>query len=187
MMSCRGWRFNVWRQRLQVRPCTLFVYLQFGRFVQESCGNPGVRCCFSQPKQDRRLTHEVLFTDHMNFPVVSQRRQRYAGWGQRFLKVGKSEHIKPGNPEPALEPGNWNTGTFACLDLLEQSGAPSPGLRIDPRTAPAWPPCWGRFVDTRGGEIATLKMLANERGRQLRRSCFSAMASPRRCSARNGS
>ena len=60
-----------------------FVHLQFevGRFVQESCGNLGVRCCFSQPEQDRRLTHEVLFSDHFYFPVVSQRRRNYSGIG----------------------------------------------------------------------------------------------------------
>ena len=71
-MSCRGWRFNIWRLRRQVRRCAWFVHLQFGRLVEESCGNPGVRCCFSQPEQDRRLTHEVLFTDHLISPVVSQ-------------------------------------------------------------------------------------------------------------------
>jgi hypothetical protein len=38
---------------------------KIGRFVQESCGNLGVRCCFSQPKQDRRLTHEVY-----SFPIT---------------------------------------------------------------------------------------------------------------------
>jgi hypothetical protein len=67
-----GWRFDIWCQRRQVRRCAWFVHLQFSRLVQESCGNPGVCCCFSQPKQDRRLTHEILFTDHMNIPVVSQ-------------------------------------------------------------------------------------------------------------------
>jgi hypothetical protein len=153
VMSCRGWRFNIWRLRRQVRRCAWFVHLQFGRLVQESCGNLGVRCCFSQPKQDRRLTHEVLFTDHMNFPVVSQRPGRYAGSGQRFLRVAKSEHIKlghgvgTGTREPAhqeLSPV-WN-----CWN----SRVPRrPGLRTDPRTAPAWPPSWGRFFDTRGGEL----------------------------------
>ena len=68
VMSCSGWRFNIWRQRRQVTLCAWFVYLQFGRLIQESCGNLGVRCCFSHPKQDRRLTHEVLFTDHRTSP-----------------------------------------------------------------------------------------------------------------------
>jgi len=54
----------------QVRRRAWFVHLQFkiGRFVQKSCGNLGVRCCFSHPKQDRRLTHEVLFSNHVGYP-----------------------------------------------------------------------------------------------------------------------
>src|SRR5258705_10682262 len=57
---------NVRCEGLRVRRRAWFVHLQFkiGRFVQKSCGNLGVRCCFSHPKQDRRLTHEVLFSDH---------------------------------------------------------------------------------------------------------------------------
>jgi hypothetical protein len=46
---------------------------KIGRFVQRSCGNLGPGCCFSQPKQDRPLTHEALFSDHVAVPVVSQR------------------------------------------------------------------------------------------------------------------
>src|SRR5712671_3144013 len=67
--SRRGW-LNVRCERRRVARRARFVHLQFeiGRFVQESCGNLGVRCCFSQPKQDRRLTHEVLFSDHLYFP-----------------------------------------------------------------------------------------------------------------------
>ena len=77
-----------------------FVHLQFGRLVEQSCGNPGVRCCFSQPKQDRRLTHEVLFTDHLfprgipaptrllgNWGICSNRKYKSAlrGCGATFL------------------------------------------------------------------------------------------------------
>src|SRR6266446_2930760 len=67
--SRRG-RLNVRCQGLRVGRRAWFVHLQFkiGRFVQKSCGNLGVRCCFSQPKQDRRLTHEVLFSDHVCWP-----------------------------------------------------------------------------------------------------------------------
>src|SRR6266850_6241619 len=63
--SRRG-RLNVRCEGLRVRRRAWFVHLQFeiGRFVQKSCGNLGVRCCFSQTKQDRRLTHKVLFSDH---------------------------------------------------------------------------------------------------------------------------
>ncbi len=55
---------------LRVRRRAWLVHLQFkiGRFVQKSCGILGIRCCFSQPKQDRRLTHEVLFSDHVRCP-----------------------------------------------------------------------------------------------------------------------
>ncbi len=143
-MSSRGWRFNIWRQRRHVRHCALFVHLQFGRLVQESCGNLGVRCCFSQPKQDRRLTHEVLFTDHFNFPVVSQRRRDYSEIGAFVpIRTYKSElrgfSATFGSAPRVANTGNSGTrtkGTFARLELLEQSGAPSPGLRTDPRDGP---------------------------------------------------
>jgi hypothetical protein len=77
-----------------VRRRARFVHLQFkiGCFVQESCGNPGVCCCFSQPKQDHRLTHEVLFSNHCYFPVVSQRRPDYPEIGDLFqTERSKSE------------------------------------------------------------------------------------------------
>jgi hypothetical protein len=80
--SCRG-RLNVRCEGRRMRRRAWFVYLQIevGRLVQESCGNLGVLCCFGQPKQDRRLTHEVLFSDHLTSPVVSQRRCNYSGIG----------------------------------------------------------------------------------------------------------
>src|SRR5258705_5909496 len=80
--SCRG-RLNVRCEGRRVRRRAWFVYLQVevGRLVQESCGNLGVLCCFGQPKQDRRLTHEVLFSDHLTSPVVSQRRCNYSRIG----------------------------------------------------------------------------------------------------------
>jgi len=67
--SPRG-RLDVRCNGRQVRRRACPVHLQFkiSRFVQESCGNLGVRCCFSQPKQDRRLTHEILFSDHVCYP-----------------------------------------------------------------------------------------------------------------------
>jgi hypothetical protein len=37
------------------------------------------------------LTHEVLFTDHLTFPVVSQRRRHYAEIGTLFRRKYKSE------------------------------------------------------------------------------------------------
>src|SRR4051812_25114732 len=66
--SRRG-RLNIRCQGLRVRRRAWFVHLQFkiGRFVQKS-GNLWVRCCFSQPKQDRRLPHEILFSDHVRCP-----------------------------------------------------------------------------------------------------------------------
>jgi len=69
-----------------VRRRARLVHFQFkiGCFVQESCGNPGVCCCFSQPKQDHRLTHEILFSNHCYFPMVSQRRPDYPGIGDLF-------------------------------------------------------------------------------------------------------
>jgi hypothetical protein len=98
LRSCCGRRLNVGRQRRQVRRAW-FVHLQFkiGRFVQESCGNLGVRGCFSQPKHDRRLTHEVLFPDHLAFPVVShQRRRHYSGIGYLFQTESTKVNLRAG-------------------------------------------------------------------------------------------
>src|SRR3981081_685171 len=92
--SRRGW-LNVRCERRRVARRAWFVHLQFeiGRFVQKGCGNLGVRCCFSQPKQDRRLTHEVLFSNHLIFPVVSQRQRDYSGIGAIVPnRTYKSEH-----------------------------------------------------------------------------------------------
>ena len=51
----------------------------------------------------------------------------------------------PVGPEGAAGP----IGTFGSLELLEQSGASSPGLRTDPKDGPGHlAPCWGRFFDS---------------------------------------
>ena len=74
-LPLRRGRLNVRCAGRRVRQRARFVHPQFniGCFFKESCGDLGVCCCFSQPKQDRRLTHEVLFSNHLIFPVVSQR------------------------------------------------------------------------------------------------------------------
>jgi hypothetical protein len=51
---------------------------KIGRFVQRSCGNLGPVCCFSQPKQDRPLTHEALFSDHVCCPRGIPARRRHS-------------------------------------------------------------------------------------------------------------
>src|ERR1700704_1533462 len=100
--SRRRW-LNVRCERRRVARRAWFVHLQFeiGRFVQEGCGNLGVRCCFSQPKQDRRLTHEVLFSYHLTFPVVShQRRRHYSGIGYFVPTKSTKVNLK----------GEWSIG-----------------------------------------------------------------------------
>ena len=134
-MSSRGWRFNIWRQRRHVRHCALFVHLQFGRLVQESCGNLGVRCCFSQPKQDRRLTHEVLFTDHFNFPVVSQRRRDYSEIGAFVpIRTYKSEL-------------RGFSATFGSAPRVANTGTGEPEQK---ELSPVWN-CWNSRVPLRRG------------------------------------
>src|SRR6266481_7526934 len=112
-----------------------FVHLQFevGRFVQESCGNLGVRCCFSQPKQDRRLTHEVLFSDHLYFPRgIPAPMQLLGNWAFVPSRKYKSELMGAvWNPSRAVafsNPCRAALGTFP----LEDDG-------------PSDPPRWGRL------------------------------------------
>ena len=67
-LRCR--RLNVRRWRTEARPRALFVNLRFkiGRFFQQGGGNRGVFGYFGELEQNRRLTHEILSTDHGFFP-----------------------------------------------------------------------------------------------------------------------
>jgi hypothetical protein len=109
--SSRRGRLNVRCEERRARRRAGFVHLQFKirRFVQESCGNLGVLCCFGQPKHDRRLTHEVLFSDHhLYFPLVSQRRRNDSGIGDLFqTRKSKSEFKGGVFPWGHTKPGHW--------------------------------------------------------------------------------
>jgi hypothetical protein len=67
-------RLNVRRQRRQIEWRAQFVNFRFSisRFIHQIGGHFGGLGCLGDPKQDRRLTHEVLFSDHGLFPLVSQ-------------------------------------------------------------------------------------------------------------------
>jgi hypothetical protein len=68
--ALRRRRLNVRRSRTEARPRALFVNLRFkiGRFFQQGGGNRGVFGYFGELKKNRRLTHEILSTDHGFFP-----------------------------------------------------------------------------------------------------------------------
>ena len=68
------------------------------------------------------MTHEVLVTDHLTFPVVSQRRPRYAEIGTLFRRKYKSElmlHLRVWPLTKATCGGECRTGPIVinCLFL----------------------------------------------------------------------
>ena len=69
LSSCRG-RLNVRCPRGQIAGRVQFVNLRLNisSFIHESGGHLGVLGSLCNPKQNRRLTHEILFSDHCGSP-----------------------------------------------------------------------------------------------------------------------
>jgi hypothetical protein len=60
---CRRLNRRQWGQ-IRRRARSVNFRFKISRFIHESGGYLGVLGCLGDPKQDRRLTHEVLLSDH---------------------------------------------------------------------------------------------------------------------------
>ena len=95
-----GWRWN----------CFIHLRFKLGRLLQQGGGNCGVFGHLGELKKNRRLTHEILSTDHSTSPVVSQLQPDYAPGRSSFQRectkvniIRASLQIRPLRPVPMLE------------------------------------------------------------------------------------